>query len=292
VHNGFRRAHGRERFGTRARFHARPERDRALVSRTSIARPCWRKKPTNKLHGLKASLDAHQLYAPAQLDEFASLYLSGAERDRLDPILDACAADYIMRLNKDAQVDFKGKAKAFLRVHGVLSSLLPYTNAEWEKVSIFLTFLVPKLPAPVEEDLSKGILEAIDMDSYRVEKRAVVKIQLPDANAEIEPMPTTGGGYTPEPELARLSNILKTFNDQFGNIPWGDADRVHKLITDDIPSRVAADQAYQNRSRATRTSRTRASITTTRSRGSDPRCSRTTRSCSSSSWTTRDSGAG
>jgi len=28
------------------------------------------------------------------------------------------------------------------------------------------------------------------MDSYRVEKRAVVKIQLPDANAD-EPMPTT-----------------------------------------------------------------------------------------------------
>jgi type I restriction enzyme R subunit len=39
---------------------------------------------------------------------------------------------------------------------------LPYTNAEWEKLSIFLTFLVPKLPAPKEEDLSKGILETID----------------------------------------------------------------------------------------------------------------------------------
>ena len=27
---------------------------------------------------------------------------------------------------------------------------------------IFLTFLVPKLPAPEEKDLSKGILKAID----------------------------------------------------------------------------------------------------------------------------------
>ena len=84
------------------------------------------------------------------------------------------------------------------------------------------------------------------MNSYRVQKRAVVKIQLPDANAEIEPMPTTGRGYTPAPELDRLSHILKTFSEQFGNIPWGDADRVHKLITEDIPSRVAADKAYQN----------------------------------------------
>ena len=45
---------------------------------------------------------------------------------------------------------------------------------------------------------------------------------------------------------ASWSVVLKTFNDQFGNIPWTDADRVHKLITEDIPNRVAADTAYQN----------------------------------------------
>jgi type I restriction enzyme R subunit len=73
-----------------------------------------------------------------------------------------------------------------------------------------------------------------------------MQIQLPDAAAEIEPVPTGGRGRKPEPELDRLSNILKTFNDQFGNIPWTDADRVHKLITEDIPGRVAADPAYQN----------------------------------------------
>jgi type I restriction enzyme R subunit len=81
---------------------------------------------------------------------------------------------------------------------------------------------------------------------YRVEKKAALKIQLPDSDAEIEPVPTTGGGHKPEPGLDRLSNILKVFNDQFGNIPWTDADRVHKLITEDIPNRVAADKAYQN----------------------------------------------
>ncbi|GMV06941.1 MAG: hypothetical protein AMXMBFR53_32160 [Gemmatimonadota bacterium] len=200
----------------------------------------------NKLHDLKTALDGYQVYAPAQMDELVALYLGGADRDRLDPILDACVADYRERLDEDGQVDFKGKAKAFLRAYGFLSSILPYTHAEWEKLSIFLTFLVPKLPAPVEEDLSKGILDAIDMDSYRVEKQAAIKIQLPDAEAEIEPVPTTGGGRKPEPELDRLSNILKTFNDQFGNIPWTDADRVHKLITEDIPARVAADPRYQN----------------------------------------------
>ena len=200
----------------------------------------------NKLHDLKGTLDGYQVYAQADIDAFVSLYLDGADRDRLDPILDACVETYKDQLDEDEQVDFKGKAKAFVRTYGFLSSVLPYSEAGWEKLSIFLTFLVPKLPAPVEPDLSRGILEAIDMDSYRVEKRATASILLPDTDSEIGPVPAAGGGRKPEPELDRLSNIIKVFNDQFGNIPWTDADRVHRLITEDIPKRVAADAAYQN----------------------------------------------
>ena len=227
---------------------AKSLRGGATVGVTVLGYTGWRGDP-NKLHDLEAALDGYQIYTDAQVDSLVELYLGGADRDRLDPILDACVADYRERLDEDGQVDFKGKAKAFTRTYGFLAQILPYTNSAWEKLSIFLNFLIAKLPAPVEEDLSKGILESIDMDSYRVEKQAAMKIQLPDADAEIEPVPATGGGRKPEPALDRLSNILKTFNDQFGNISWSDADRVHKLITEDIPSRVAADTAYQNAKR-------------------------------------------
>ena len=149
-------------------------------------------------------------------------------------------------MDEDGQVDFKGKAKAFLRTYGFLAAILPYANAEWEKLSIFLTFLVPKLPAPIEEDLSKGILEAIDMDSYRVEKQAVLEIQLPDEDAEIEPVSTSGGGQKPEPEMERLSSIIRDFNDRFGNIEWKDQDKIEKVIAEELPAKVAADRAYQN----------------------------------------------
>ena len=87
--------------------------------------------------------------------------------------------------------------------------------------------------------------KTIDMDSYRVEKQAAMKIILPDENAEIAPVPTTGGGRKAEPELDRLSNILKTFNDQFGTL-FTDADRVVKRIRDDVVPKVAADKSYQN----------------------------------------------
>jgi type I restriction enzyme R subunit len=200
----------------------------------------------NKLHDLKADLDNYQVYSPEQVDQLTEHYLAGADRDMLDPILDVCVATYKDNLDEDGQVDFKSKSKAFNRTYGFLASVLPYTNADWEKLSIFLNFLVPKLPAPREEDLSKGILEAIDIDSYRVEKQTAITIQLPDSDAEIEPVPASGAGFKPEPELDRLSNILKTFNEHFGNIPWTDIDRVHRMITQDIRDKVASDGAYQN----------------------------------------------
>ena len=200
----------------------------------------------NKLHDLKAALDASQVYAQAQVLEVVENFLSGADREtHIDPILDACRAVYEEQLDEDGQVEFKGKAKAFCRTYAFLSSVIAYSNAEWEKLSIFLDLLTPKLPAPKEEDLAHGILEAIDMDSYRAEKQAAIKIALADEDAEIEPVPTDAGGRKPEPELDRLSNILQAFNDQFGTL-FDDGDRVVRRIRDDIAPKVAADAAFQN----------------------------------------------
>jgi len=199
----------------------------------------------NKLHDLKAALDGAQVYAPEQVQAFVELFLSGVDRDRLDPILDACVAVYREKLDEDQQVEFKGKAKAFCRTYDFLASVMMNANADWERLSILLNLLTPKLPAPKEEDLAKGILDAIDMDSYRVEKKAVMTIALADSDAEIAPVPTDGGAHRNEPELERLSAILKAFNDHFGTL-FADADRVAKRIREDIAPKVAADVAYQN----------------------------------------------
>jgi len=200
----------------------------------------------NKLHDLKADLDGYQVYNLQQVEDFVALYLGEADRDKLDPILDACVATYKEELDEDGQVDFKSKAKGFVRTYGFLASILPFKSAEWEMLSIFLNFLVPKLPAPKEEDLSKGIIEAIDMDSYRVEMRSSMDIILADQDGIVDPIPAIGGGHKPEPELDLLSNIIKSFNDQFGNIDWKDKDKIRKVISEEIPAKVAADKAYQN----------------------------------------------
>ena len=199
----------------------------------------------NKLNDLKRDLDAAQVYSPEQVEQFVALFLAGVEREKLDPILDACVVVYKDTLDEDQQVDFKGKAKAFCRTYDFLASITSGTNVGWEKLSILLNLLVAKLPAPKEEDLAQGIIDAIDMDTYRVDKQAVMKIALADTDATIEPGTGDGGGFKPEPEMERLSKILKTFNDTFGTL-FTDSDRVVKKIREEVAPRVQANTAYQN----------------------------------------------
>lgn len=200
----------------------------------------------NRLHDLVADLNEFGVYVQESVDDFVRLFLAGVDRDQLDPILDRCVAEYIEMPEEDDQVAFKGLAKAFLRTYNFLSVVLPFGVPAWEKLSIFLDNLVPKLPAPKEDDLAAGILETIDMESYRVEKGAAMKIALKDEDGVVDPVPAAGGGHINEPELERLSSILQAFNDLFGNISWTDADRVQRLITEEIPRKVAQDEAYQN----------------------------------------------
>lgn len=199
----------------------------------------------NKLYDSVSEMEQHQVYTDYHVDTLVDLYLNGADRDRLDPILDTCVSIY-ESLEEDEQVSFKGSAKAFVRTYGFLGAILPYGNPEWEKLALFLNLLIPKLPSPKEEDLSKGILEAIDLDSYRAEVKQTMTIILEEqAEYSLDPIPTGGSGGMSEPEMDLLSNILDSFHDMWGNIDWKDEDQVKKHIAS-IPAAVSKDVAYQN----------------------------------------------
>lgn len=46
------------------------------------------------------------------------------------------------------------------------------------KLAIFLNLLIPKLPSPEGEDYTEGLLEDVDLESYRAEARETMQIQL------------------------------------------------------------------------------------------------------------------
>jgi type I restriction enzyme R subunit len=198
----------------------------------------------NRLNDLQDELDSYQVYARDDVEELMTRYINGVSRDQLDPILDRCVQVYKDDLTEDKQIDFKSKSKGFVRSYQFLAQILPFKNNYWESLSTFLKLLNTKLPAPDDEDLSKGVLESIDMDSYRVEQQAMVAIKL-ESGEELTPTPPDPRGGKQGPEVDYLSNIVRDFNERF-KTDWTENDKIKRFLFEDLPDEVSKDEEYQN----------------------------------------------
>ena len=200
---------------------------------------------SNKLNDLIDTMESIQVYTNADVDTFCELYLNDAERGMLDPILDKCADIYKNEIDFEEQIEFKSSAKAFVRTYNFLAAIIPYGSVDWEKLAIFLNLLLPKLPSPEGEDYTKGLLDDVELESYRAQAKEAVRIQLDNENGEINPIPVGTNVGINVPELDTLSNILKEFHDAFGNIEWTDEDKIKKQIQELFES-VDRDEQYIN----------------------------------------------
>lgn len=198
----------------------------------------------NKLNDQISEMESLQVYTHEDVDSFVEAYLDNAPREELDPILDRCTENY-KELIPEEQILFKSNAKGFVRTYNFLSAILPYGSVEWEKLSIFLKLLIGKLPSPAEDDNISGLLEDIDLESYRAVAQDTMRIQLDNENGELNPIPVSRDVGISVPELDPLTQILKEFHDAFGGIDWTDEDKVKKQVAD-LPAIVSKDEAYQN----------------------------------------------
>ena len=198
----------------------------------------------DRLNDLQDSLDSIQVYSKEQVEDLMTRYITGAPRESLDPILDECVQSYVDDLDEDKQVRFKSESKGFVRMYQFLSQIHTFSNVYWESLSTFLSLVIPKLPTPEGPDLSKGILEAIDMDTYGVEQKETQTIHL-EGDEEVAPVPTGIGGGIPEPEMDSLSRIISAFNERFGKA-WLENTNIKKFIFEDLPKAVMNDEEYLN----------------------------------------------
>ena len=199
----------------------------------------------NKLNDLIDSIEPMEVYNQPEVDFVVEQDLDGARReDGIDQKINICVERY-KALDMDDQVEFKSCAKTFIRTYNFLSSILPYGSMEWEKLSIFLTFLVSKLPKPGNDDNIEEILEDVELESYRLVAQETMSIKLEDEDSEIDAVPVKTDVGIPVPELDTLSNILASFHDIWGNCDWTDEDKIKKQVGDLVKA-VAQDEAFQN----------------------------------------------
>lgn len=197
----------------------------------------------NKLNDLVDEMEPLEVYDDEEVTSVAELYLNNADRTEIDSIIDKCVERY-KELEFEEQIDFKSSAKTFVRTYNFLSAILPYGSMEWEKLSIFLSFLISKLPKPDDGNIDE-ITEDVELESYRLIAQDTISIKLEDEDSEIDAVPVKTDVGIPVPELDTLSNIIATFHDIWGNCEWTDEDRIKKQIAD-LPDIVAQDEFYQN----------------------------------------------
>ncbi len=198
----------------------------------------------NKLYDLQARLEAAEVYGVDEVGKVVRLLLAGAPRPEIDAVIDVCVARY-KDLNEDRKIAFKGGAKTFYRTYNFLAALLPMGEPTWEKLAHFLRLLIPKLPCPDDPDLSKGVLERVDLESYRVEVKGNIQLLSDRGVGEVEPNnPGTAHGKK-EPEVELLSVIIDEFNTLWGGIKWTNADNVLMWIKR-TPEMIAADEKFSN----------------------------------------------
>lgn len=184
----------------------------------------------NKLFDLQDALDNYQVYSRVQVEDFSNRILANVPIDQLHALLDQSSAIFRNDLEEEQQADFRAKVKTYVRLYIFLSQIVEFENAYLERLYIFLNHLQNKLGGDSSVDLAKGILDNIDMDSYRLQLESTTNVAL-EQGEDLKPIPTEMRGGTSEPEIDKLSSILNIFNDRYGT-EFEDTDKVRKMAVD------------------------------------------------------------
>jgi len=192
----------------------------------------------NLLYELEQRLSQYGVYTSADLDAFARLYFTpGVTQDRLYAQLGSVVAR-CGELADDERRDFRSQLTDYTRLYAFLSQVLPFTDADLEKLYIFARNLRRLIESP-PESLPREVQQNIDIDSYRIQRTGSGRIDLETRNGRLHPMRSKRIAGTEEEDLEPLSALIKELNERFG-LNLGPE---HKVTLEQIIDRLDQDKA-------------------------------------------------
>jgi type I restriction enzyme R subunit len=208
----------------------------------------------NVLHELKDAMDDVGVYDWHEVEEFIKRYFDNADAQELSPIIDVSANRFNveLELEDDEKVDFKIKAKQFVKIYGQMASIMPYEVVAWEKLFWFLKFLIPKLIVkdPDAEALDE-LLDSVDLSSYGLQRvKLNYGIGLDAEETELAPQNSNPrGAHGSGEERDPLDDIIKNFNERWFQ-GWSATPEEQKVkfinIAESIKQHPDFEAKYQN----------------------------------------------
>ena len=198
----------------------------------------------NLLYELQSRLESLPVFVAEDVNAFAEVFFRSRVRlDRVHAALSP-AVDRFNALDDDDKRRFRGWLTDYIRLYAFLSQVLPFADADLEKLYAFARHLRPLLIVD-GETLPREVQQNIDMQSYRVHEAASGEIDLSRRAGTVAPMTSTTVLGPPEAELAPLSRIIAELNERFG-IELGECSRATLgQVMEKLEGDAALDAAAQ-----------------------------------------------
>lgn len=196
-----------------------------------------------KIFDLKSHLNEYGIYTKDELASFADAILKRKDEHHVHSLLDVMVSRYT-QIGENEKLEFYKKGQNFVKNYTFLVQIMPFEDIELEKLSILLNKLLSKLPMPKDEDLARGIISNIDLDSYSVQLTKSADIIL-ESNGELMPSQADGTSKMPESELEELLKIIQEHNEKHGGIQWGESDKVARTLIQ-IKDDMLKDEEFKN----------------------------------------------
>ncbi|EHZ0305007.1 type I restriction endonuclease subunit R [Campylobacter upsaliensis] len=203
------------------------------------------KEPTNidNIYTLKSELFDYGIYTQDELNSFIEAIRKEQDENKIHSKLDNMIKEYNAK-SDDEKTKFYTKAKVYLREYSFLAQILPFNDIELEKLSILLKMLIAKIVPPRTEDLAKGILNNVDLNSIRIILESKKDIELEEDKGGVKPS-SADGSSKKEVELERLLNIVREFNTKFGSVDFGTNEKIAKELMD-LKDDIAKEQTFRD----------------------------------------------
>lgn len=180
---------------------------------TSLSEPT----DVNVLHDLKDALDDVAIYDGTEVKTFNEKFFASTPAQALHPLIDAVVARFDADLDDEQRIDFKIKAKQFVKIYAQVAAIIPFSNVHWEMLHWFLKFLIPKLKVQdPDQDKLDELLHSVDLSTYGLERsRLEVSIGLDASEAALEPQnPNVRGLHSGPEDKDPLDDIVRAFNER------------------------------------------------------------------------------
>ena len=168
----------------------------------------------DKLYEIEYKIEGYHVTDTNMIERFCKeFYTKSGTDEKLHPILDEAVQNWKNLESDEKREDFKSDCQSFCRLYSFVSQISKFAEVRWEKLFVFLRYLLKKLPKREGERVF--VSEYVNLDSLRLQLTGEHNISLESKVGVLDPMSATAGKITDE-DRELLSEIIKQVNTVFG----------------------------------------------------------------------------